>query len=689
MKTIPAFKPVPPIGGITESNPSDKCTAIQASGSSWSGQSPSGASNGSKEKQRKKPGRKSGSQTFPKVFYLVYLIKEFIITLRFVQGGNSRDSTSSSVIVEGPNTGEDSKTKKNEVNPMYINVLAGVGLVPGPRVAVNDPSSNSMEKHESTDSLKQEITRNPEATKTSGIKKNEKLIDGSKQLATVTSRASFAFAELPSITSTADKSRTARRKGSTRSATPTSQCGNDTESTLSNVSDPGLVSGPDTSVVGEQCKGPSAIKYETPTISEPNSSVVHSVIVSSASTHHSESSSTQLQSSQSVPQRTVSPLIISNSAGSSSQSQPNQAKPNYNNVFENAKDFSVSAAPAKKARRGRTPKVAPVAPDSPPSSPDSAGVEHAPKRRKKATKSATSALHSDDRQHLIAAVNRAEDFLSPHLSQNAPNTENVLTRESSLIHHSMSRENFNVNKAPESIAPLHNPSTLPVNNVGVKDLNSHKDSFSAGKESSLFLRNGMVVPHMLGNQLNPNSSVAQQMTDTLAAEVEAHSITNQPSPIGSNNFTGAPFPVRAVSPSLKMNLPSGSTATPFPQTMEQLLERQWEQGSQFLMGQAQQCDSNYHFYIILNIISKHLNLFVYLVASLLSCLHSLRQENMRLEDQVADLKGRRDRLLLVQARLSVPLAVQSSHMAFTSSGANSLDRSTPGKHFYISISGIV
>ena len=34
-----------------------------------------------------------------------------------------------------------------------------------------------------------------------------------------------------------------------------------------------------------------------------------------------------------------------------------------------------------------------------------------------------------------------------------------------------------------------------------------------------------------------------------------------------------------------------SQNSPFPASLEQLLERQWEQGSQFLMGQAQHFDS--------------------------------------------------------------------------------------------------
>jgi len=47
--------------------------------------------------------------------------------------------------------------------------------------------------------------------------------------------------------------------------------------------------------------------------------------------------------------------------------------------------------------------------------------------------------------------------------------------------------------------------------------------------------------------------------------------------------------------------------------------------------------------------------FIILVASLLSCLHQLRTENVRLEDHVNNLLARRDHLLAVNARLAIPL----------------------------------
>jgi len=69
-----------------------------------------------------------------------------------------------------------------------------------------------------------------------------------------------------------------------------------------------------------------------------------------------------------------------------------------------------------------------------------------------------------------------------------------------------------------------------------------------------------------------------------------------------------------------------------PQTLEQLLERQWAQGSQFIIDQAQHFD----------------------IASLLSCLHQLRSENNRLEERVRELISRRDHLMSVNARLTAP-----------------------------------
>ncbi|XP_020289619.1 protein AF-10-like isoform X2 [Pseudomyrmex gracilis] len=180
-------------------------------------------------------------------------------------------------------------------------------------------------------------------------------------------------------------------------------------------------------------------------------------------------------------------------------------------------------------------------------------------------------------------------------------------------------------------------------------------------------QNGVSAPHMLGNQLNPTSTMAQKMSDTLSQELEAHSIfteasnsaTNLVGPqlhsrvIASIRSSQPGMPPTSFSPIFSTSSNNGNSTQPnaatasgalgggaIPQTLDQLLERQWEQGSQFLMEQAQHFD----------------------IASLLSCLHQLRAENLRLEEHVNNLLQRRDHLLAVNARLAIPLTTQpSSH----------------------------
>ncbi|XP_044752489.1 protein AF-10 isoform X6 [Coccinella septempunctata] len=158
-------------------------------------------------------------------------------------------------------------------------------------------------------------------------------------------------------------------------------------------------------------------------------------------------------------------------------------------------------------------------------------------------------------------------------------------------------------------------------------------------------QNGVTAPHMLGNQLNPNSNMAQKMSDHLNSELEAHSIFN---PNENANMVGPQLHHKVVASARSNSVGSsnsgngglsgmlGGGSGNIPQTLDQLLERQWEQGSQFLMEQAQHFD----------------------IASLLSCLHQLRAENLRLEEHVSSLLQRRDHLLAVNARLAIPLTGQ-------------------------------
>uniref|UniRef100_A0AAR5P8A4 PHD-type domain-containing protein n=1 Tax=Dendroctonus ponderosae TaxID=77166 RepID=A0AAR5P8A4_DENPD len=191
------------------------------------------------------------------------------------------------------------------------------------------------------------------------------------------------------------------------------------------------------------------------------------------------------------------------------------------------------------------------------------------------------------------------------------------------------------------------------------------------KEVKMFQNGVTTAPHMLGNQLNPTSNMHQKMTDHLSNELEAHSIYNN-SNDASQNLMGPQLHHRIVQ-STRASSTGSSTASggsglssmlgggggAIPQTLDQLLERQWEQGSQFLMEQAQHFD----------------------IASLLSCLHQLRAENVRLEDHVSSLLQRRDHLLAVNARLAIPLTGQPAAAPPQSSHTvNNIHPSIPVSH---------
>lgn len=98
--------------------------------------------------------------------------------------------------------------------------------------------------------------------------------------------------------------------------------------------------------------------------------------------------------------------------------------------------------------------------------------------------------------------------------------------------------------------------------------------------------------------------------------------------------------------------PSTSRENNLPASMEALLERQWDQGAQLLMGQV----------IILPSCSlPPLIQAQFDVSQLLTCLHQLKQENSRLEEQLISLTKRREHLLALNARLSVPLTTEAPH----------------------------
>lgn len=59
-------------------------------------------------------------------------------------------------------------------------------------------------------------------------------------------------------------------------------------------------------------------------------------------------------------------------------------------------------------------------------------------------------------------------------------------------------------------------------------------------------QNGINAPHMLGNQLNPASTMAQKMSDTLNQELEAHSIFTNDSNQNNSNLIGPQLHSRVI-----------------------------------------------------------------------------------------------------------------------------------------------
>lgn len=193
-----------------------------------------------------------------------------------------------------------------------------------------------------------------------------------------------------------------------------------------------------------------------------------------------------------------------------------------------------------------------------------------------------------------------------------------------------------------------------------------KAQMDAKKAAENLPTSSSVLPaHMFGNALNPASSMAQRMVDTLSQEIETIAeagvsldtvekpvdklvgfpVPKFSSPVSSSSNTngltnGTTTAINGLSSQLSNGGSVGTTAASngARAILEQLLEKQWEQGSQFLMEQAQHLD----------------------IAQLLSCLNQLKQDNRALEDHISSLLQRKDQLQALNARLSIPLSTTLS-----------------------------
>ncbi|XP_063777640.1 protein AF-10 isoform X3 [Pseudophryne corroboree] len=151
--------------------------------------------------------------------------------------------------------------------------------------------------------------------------------------------------------------------------------------------------------------------------------------------------------------------------------------------------------------------------------------------------------------------------------------------------------------------------------------------------------------HLCGSRLNPTFSVGP-----LLGPVDNSQRADQD--LGDN---GRSLVVRGASPrgSLSPRSPLNSLSSRYEQSgsinpesvlpvatsIEQLLERQWNDGQQFLQEQGTNSD----------------------VLGMLKSLHQLQVENRRLEEQIKNLTAKKERLQLLNAQLSVPFPTISSN----------------------------
>ncbi|KAJ8375069.1 hypothetical protein SKAU_G00056490 [Synaphobranchus kaupii] len=163
----------------------------------------------------------------------------------------------------------------------------------------------------------------------------------------------------------------------------------------------------------------------------------------------------------------------------------------------------------------------------------------------------------------------------------------------------------------------------------------------------------MAPSHMFGNRLNPNSAMAAMMAQSESTSTDqelgdnAHGFPGRGaspkanlsprSPVGGLQIRyDPPGPPGPLIPSSGVG--DAGSLPPVATSIEQLLERQWNEGQQFLLQQGTQGD----------------------ILSMLKSLHQLQVENQRLEEQIKNLTMKKERLQLLSDQLSVPFPPASS-----------------------------
>lgn len=161
---------------------------------------------------------------------------------------------------------------------------------------------------------------------------------------------------------------------------------------------------------------------------------------------------------------------------------------------------------------------------------------------------------------------------------------------------------------------------------------------------------------IFGNHLNLNATIPLKLKETLEKEKlqqtetvkSLNTIQNQPENhsqlnklLSKTTLIGPTLPSISATYSVLKNEDDETVKTQsniIPETLEDLLLKKWSMDSEFFMDQSQNFD----------------------VTSLLNGLYQLKKENKDLEAKIIDLNKKRDQLVIINAKLAVPLEYHSN-----------------------------
>ncbi|XP_023560732.1 protein AF-10 isoform X5 [Octodon degus] len=143
--------------------------------------------------------------------------------------------------------------------------------------------------------------------------------------------------------------------------------------------------------------------------------------------------------------------------------------------------------------------------------------------------------------------------------------------------------------------------------------------------------------HMYGSRSNPNPAVAALIAQSESSQTDQDLGDNSRSLVGRGSSPRGSLSPRSPVSSLQIRYDQPGSSSldnlpPVAASIEQLLERQWSEGQQFLLEQGTPSD----------------------ILGMLKSLHQLQVENRRLEEQIKNLTAKKERLQLLNAQLSVP-----------------------------------